>query len=270
MKMAGFRASVVGASVMGLAAALLLGAAVHVISPLIDIGSIIASVDAYTEKGGYGLGNVSSSFLSNESVSIFAQLKDSTSKPVVDASVKFEIHGPLGSNIKLTRSATTNRSGVAVATVTSEDFDGQEIALGVWTTTATAEANDPPIFDSLTFEVKLAPSPFVDVFADRGGNGANTQSQPYRRNETVTLYALVSNGTNPVEGLQVTFAVYAPSNFTGLVSISQSNSSGLAEATFRIPPVVESIGTWRIITTVRVFDKVFVDAMTFECIAEPQ
>jgi hypothetical protein len=265
-QMSGLRTSVLKASALAVIAAILLGAAIHILSLQIELEPTVATVDAYTEKGGYGPGIVSSSYLNNENVSIFAYLKDLTDKPVAGATVTFEIHGPLGSNIKLTQTATTNSSGVAVATVTpSHQADQQENVLGVWTATATTDIAGTQIVDSLAFEIKTPPSPFIDVYTDRGGNGSNTPSQPYSLDETVNLYAKLSNGTSPVEGIQVAFYIYDPENSIVLVPTPESNSSGIAEATFRIPNVPEAIGPWRVMVTARVYDERLVDALTFEC-----
>jgi len=270
-EMAGLKTSVLKTSALAIVAAILLGAAIHVLSLQIKLEFPVATVDAYTEKGGHGLGIVSNSYLHDEIVSIFATLKDSANNPVTGATVMFEIHGPLGSNIELTQTATTNASGIAVAMVTpSHQSDQHETVLGVWTATATAEIPGKQIIDSLAFEVRLPPSPFVDVYTDRGGNGSNTPSQPYSCDEIVYLYAKVNNGTSPVENHLVAFAVYGPKGEPIYPTNQPSNSTGIAVHTFRTPNLEEFVGTWRVMVTVRVYDKVLVDALTFECKSNTQ
>jgi len=266
--MAGFKTDLLKASVLAVATVILLGAATYVLSSrFITPPRPIATVDAYTEKGGYGQGIVSSFYVYNENISIFATVLDDTNNPLANTEVTFEIHGPPNSNITLTQTTTTNSSGVAVATIPAPYTAYQpETALGMWTAVATTEVTGTQIVDSLAFEVKAPPSPFVDVYTDRGGTGQNQLSQPYNRNETVNLYAKVSNGTSPLEYHWVTFAVTGPTNETiPFWTIQPSNASGIATATFRIADRSQSEGIWRVIVTVRIKDKVFIDALTFEC-----
>jgi hypothetical protein len=270
--MAGFNSDVFKASVLAVVTAILLGAATYVLSPQIETAPrLVATIDAYTERGGYGPSIVSSFYPYNENVSIFAKVKDTANKPVAHATVTFDVHGPPGSNITLPpQTAETNSSGVAVANITAPYQIAQPATvLGIWTAVATTEIADTQIVDSFVFEVKAPPSArdtrFIDVYTNRGGNGPNTSSQSYLRNETVNIYARVSNGTNPVEGSSVVFAAYWPTDELILLTSPHSNASGIATQTFRIPQVAESIGEWRVVVTVRINDQVFIDALTFEC-----
>lgn len=268
--MAELKANILKASASAIAIAILLGAAVYVLSPRIETAPTVTTVDAYTDKGGFGPGLVSSAYLNDENVNIFANVRDATHHPVTGATVIFEIHGPLGSNVNLTQTTTTNSSGVAVATVTpSHLVVQQEAILGVWSATASTEVTGTRIVDSLAFEVKAQPSPSVDVYADRGGNGSNTQSLPYSRLETVNLYAEVNNGTSPVKNVPVAFYIYSPANSTvKLVRTPQTNSSGITEAVaFTIPDIADSIGMWQVIVNVRINDDIFVDTLAFDCVS---
>lgn len=265
--MAGFKRDVLKASVLAVVTAILLGAATYVLSPQIEtVPRQVGTIDAYTEKGGYGKSMISNSYLYSENVNIYANVRDTANKPLLNTTVTFEIRGPPNSNITLPQTAKTNSSGVAVATITAQYLTDQpENALGIWTAVVTTEISGTEIVDSLAFEVKAPPSPFVDVYTDRGGNGSNTPSQPYIRNEVVKLYAKVSNGTSPAGSSLVTFAAYGPDNSTSFLTTQLSNASGIATATFRIPDRKESEGIWRVIVTVRIKGQVFIDALTFEC-----
>lgn len=269
--MAGFKTDAIKASFLAMATVLLLGAAIYALFPLIETApKAVALLDTYTEKGGYGLGTISSFYLYTENVSIFANLKDTTDKPIVNATVKFEIHGPPGSNLTLSQTANTNSSGVAVATLPAPQVIGQlGTVQGIWSAIVTTEITGTQVADSLAFEVKAPPRPFVDVYTDRGGKGPNNSSQSYNRDENVTLYAKASNGTSPYERGLVVFAVYwpGPANTSALFFLTtpQTNASGIATVTFRIPSIQESIGTWRVFVTVRVDVQVLIDALTFEC-----
>lgn len=262
--MAGFKTDILKATILAVGSVLLLGVATYFISPLsITAPETKLSIDAYTEKGGLGLGIGSNFYVRNENVSIFATVKDSSDNPIANATVTFEINGPPGSNITMPKSAETNSSGVAAVTVTLPHSDAIE---GVWTAIVSTEISGTQALDSLAFELKPPPSPFVDVYTAKGGKGPNNSTMPYVRDEEVILFAEVNNGTNPVRNGQVTFAAYGPTNDILFFTTTESNSSGVATAAaFRIPVTTESIGTWRIIVTVRVNDNVLIDALTFEC-----
>jgi len=267
----GFKGDILKASGLAVLTVILLGAAVFLFSPQVEktpepVPQPLATVDTYTEKGGYGPNIVSDFHLYNENVSIYASVKDASNQPIVNTTVTFEIHGPPSSNITLTQTSQTNSSGVAVATIPAPSQIGQpETVLGIWTAVATAEIEGTTVTDSIAFEVKAPPSPFIDVYTDRGGNGSNVPSQPYSPDNKVNLYANVNNGTSPLSGTQVTFAVYGP-NTPPYFSSNVSNASGIATFSFRTPgDPAASIGTWRVIVTVQIEDQVFIDALTFEC-----
>jgi len=265
--MAGLKTDIFKATVLAALTAILLGAATYLLSPQIET-TPVATIDAYTQKGGYGPGIVSNFYHYNENVSIFVNVKDATNKPLADAIVTFQIHGPPGSNITLPpHTAKTNSSGVAIVTITAPYLIAQpKTVQGIWTAVATTEISGTQIVDALAFEVKAPPSPFVDVYTDRGGAGPNNSSRPYSPDDLVNLYAKVSNGTSPSKGSLVTFAAYGPTNETiPFLRTPLSNASGIATASFRIANRSESIGTWQVIATVRVNDQVLIDALTFEC-----
>jgi hypothetical protein len=269
MSMVGLRTEVLKASILAVLTAILLGASTYMLSPYIETKGPrqVGTLNAYTERGVLGSNIVGSVYFYNENISIFAHLKDASNNSVADAPVTFLIHGPSNSNITLSNTTKTNSSGVAVTKLpVLERVNHPETILGIWDTVATAEIAGTQIADSLAFEVVAPPNPFIDVYTDRGGNGPNTSSEPYSRNETVNLYASVSNGTNPLENSLVAFAVYRPTNKLILLTTNESDASGIAQESFRIPPVNESIGPWRVIVSVRIKDQVFIDTLTFECL----
>lgn len=257
------------ASILAVMSAILLGAATYVLSLQIETATrLAAEIDTYTEKGGYGTGTISDFYFFNENVSLFATVKDMESRPVAQTPVTFEIRGPPGTNITLSESTTTNSSGVATATLAAPyPIYPAESVQGIWTAVATIEVLGTQVADSLAFEVKAPPKPFVDVYTDRGGEGPNNFSQPYRIGDPVTLSAKISDGTGPIEGSDVVFAIYWPRNISSLLFLTtqKSNASGIATQTFTIPKIQESIGTWRVMVSVGINELVLIDALTFEC-----
>lgn len=266
---------VIRAAALAVLAASLVGVATYMLTPQIEMEGPRprAMLDAYTGKGGSGPNVVSSSYLANENLTMFASLKDESDNPMVDTTVTFELHGPPNpySNITVQVTVETDSSGVAVANVTIPYGDApSETVVGIWSAVARTEISGDQIDDSVAFEVKQPPTPFVDVYTDRGGRGSNMPGQQYDLDETVRIYAEVSDGTDPVVNGDVTFAVYAPSpadegqSITFLV-VNSTDEFGIAESSLKPPPVAEiSTGIWRVIVTVRVGDQVFMDALTFE------
>lgn len=272
MLVAGFRTDIFKASISAVLTAILLGAAIYVFTLQIgvQVPRPVGRVEAYTERGGFGPYIVGGVYFYNENISIFAYVKDASDNSIADASVTFEIRGPPNSNITLLETTKTNSSGVAIANITAPYIIGRpETVSGIWNVVATTEIADTQIVDSLAFEVESPPSPFVDVYTDRGGNGLNKPSQAYSPGERVQLYAEVSNGTGPIANALVTFAASGPTNETvPFLTSAWSNASGIATARpFTIGVGEQSIGTWQVILTVKIDDQVFMDALTFDCLS---
>lgn len=266
---AGFRADIIKASIVAVIAAILLGGTAYVLNRRIGTQMpIVGTLDAYTTKGGLGPSNASDFYYSNQEIRVFAQVKDTSGNPVPDSTLTFKINGPPKSNITLTKTARTNMTGYSVVNITApRNIWPPETVLGTWSIVATTEITGVQITDSLAFEVKATPSPFIDVYTDRGGVGLNKPSLSYNLNETVQLFAKVSNGTSPAGSQLVTFAVYDPNRTILLPTVSITNSSGIGAAAFRIAPgQTQLIGTWRIIATVKFEDQVLIDALTFDCL----
>jgi len=266
--MTGFGRDILKASISAVLTAILLGGAIYMFTLQIEAPAPTTAgiLEAYTLRGGLGPNTASNFYFYNENISIFAHVKDKTNNPIADAAVTFKIHGPPNSNITLVQTTKTNSSGVAIANLTSPyTVASPETVLGIWSVQATSEVAGTQIIDSLAFQVESPPNPFVDVYTDRGGNGPKTSSQAYSPGESAQLYAKVNNGTGPVDHARVTFTAYGPANEPLLLTSRDSNASGMATETFRIPPVAESIGPWRIIVTVKINAQVFIDELTFQC-----
>jgi len=271
--MAGFRKDIFKSSMSAVLTAILLGACVYLLYSQVERAPrILATMDAYTEKGGYGPNIVTNFYLSTENVTIFANMSDETKAPITNTNVKFEVHGPSNpyQNITLTNNATTNSSGIATITLAIPyDPEQPETVIGIWSVSATSAITEGSVIDSLAFEVKLPPTPFVDVYTDKGGKGARVPSQPYKLGDMVYLYAEVSNGTAPVGNVQVAFSAYRPTGeLPYLITVQPTNASGVAETSFRTSyqPTI-SLGTWQVIVTVKIEDQVYIDALIFECTA---
>lgn len=268
--MAGLRTDIIKASAVAVIAAILLGGTAYVLNRRIGFQvPVVGTIDAYTTRGGMGPSNSSDFYYSDQEIPIFAQVKDASNNPIEGANLTFRINGPPNSNITIIKTVATNGTGYAVTNVTSPDtLYSPEAVVGAWNVVATTDITGVQITDSLAFEVKAPPSPFIDVYTDRGGVGINKPSESYHLNETVKLYAEVSNGTAPAGSQSVTFTVYTPTGSLSAVGTATSNASGIAVLAYppRIPDISDSLGTWQIIATVKFQDQVLIDALTFECL----
>lgn len=269
MPLAGFRADIIKGAILAILAAILLGGSAYVLNKQIGIQvPNVGTLDAYTTKGGLGPSNASDFYYSNQEIPLLAQVKDTSGNPVANATVVFKINGPPGSNITFPKSEQTNATGHAATTINPDSALPPETVLGTWNVVATTEITGVQIADSLAFELKAAPTPFIDVYTDRGGMGLTRPSDPYVLNQTVQLLAEVNNGTNPVGSQFVTFTVYSPNGTVVFLTTKMSNASGIAAVTdppFRISDQ-QITGTWRIIATVKFQEKVLIDALTFDCL----
>jgi hypothetical protein len=268
---AGFQGDIIKASIVAVLLAALLGGTAYVLNRRIGIQvPNVGTLDAYTARGGIGKNNASDFYYSNQEIPVFAHVEDTSNNPVEGADLEFEISGPPNSNIIITDTTATNNTGYSVIYIpVPRDNYPPEKVLGTWSIVATTEIAGVQITDSLAFEVKAPPSPFIDLYTDRGGTGLTKASQPYSLNETIQLFAAVNNGTTPIGSQSVAFTVYDPNGAVYYVTTSTSNStSGIAATEFRIAPgQTQLIGIWKIIATVRFEDQILIDALTFECTA---
>ncbi|MGQ9565675.1 MAG: hypothetical protein ACUVT5_03905 [Candidatus Bathyarchaeales archaeon] len=109
----------------------------------------------------------------------------------------------------------------------------------------------------------------IDVYTQRGGHGKDKPSGNFTPPETVYLYAEVKNASNtPLGAKLVSFEVHWPNNETSSILIlgtATTNSSGIAEEKFGIPPSTNSIGRWLVYVTAQVDEQIVVDTLTFWC-----
>ncbi len=107
----------------------------------------LGMLDAYTSKGGNGLGQDGGSFLLNETLYLYAELRDAQNQTVPDRIVTFEVRSPNG-NVFLTETAQTNSLGmVSLVLVIPADAS----YLGTWRVDVNAVYADAILFDEVTF-----------------------------------------------------------------------------------------------------------------------
>jgi len=121
--------------------------------------------------------------------------------------------------------------------------------------------------------VKIVPAKaqsgsYVDIFTQRGGEGANQSSDMFGPQEIVQLYAAVAANEEPVDGVLVTFGITEPmpvSNGIAFIRTATTNASGVAETDFSLHSMGqnEAFGTWTADATVDVAGMILTDSLTF-------
>lgn len=103
----------------------------------------------------------------------------------------------------------------------------------------------------------------VDLFTQKGGIGPGVYGGAFIPNEIVNLNAYVSFSDWPQQNDLVAFQVIDPSGQTVFVNASQTDEKGYATASFRIPNREESLGIWRVISSVDVACQIVWDTLSF-------
>lgn len=112
---------------------------------------------------------------------------------------------------------------------------------------------DPPIEGRL-----------LDVYTQRGGIGQGQPDGNYKLGEEVKLISKVTYNGQPVQKKLVAYQVQNPSNQVSIYRTGTTDQNGLTMTSFRIPNVLDSIGTWTAIAVVEIAEKVAWDIVTFE------
>ena len=83
--------------------------------------------------------------------------------------------------------------------------------------------------------VKADPGWNIDLFCPRDGKGPHvTCHYPYAVGERIILYALVTYNEDPVQSVIVAFEVDDPLGSPRIVTVAQTNSTGIATVNFTI------------------------------------
>lgn len=102
------------------------------------------TLDVFTQKGGEGPNTQGGNFALNESVTLYAEVRDDSNQTIPGQYVGFEIRGPKGTEIALFVQAT-NSSGIATETFGIPPY------IGTFEIYASTRYNDNVLLDTLTF-----------------------------------------------------------------------------------------------------------------------
>ena len=111
----------------------------------------------------------------------------------------------------------------------------------------------------------------IDLYTNKvpyDGRGLNQQSDAFEPQELVKLYARVTYNEWPRPNWPVAFQVLNPLGETVTVGNSQTNESGIASFSFRIPWPSEGVeqrifGNWKAVATFKIDEDTFNDTLTF-------
>ena len=173
---------------------------------------------------------------------------DSVSGSGTLASITFRVifvpDSCLGSPLELRQTLLLDSAHVSIV----HDLVG---ALYFWK----SAAPDPPIEGRL-----------LDVYTPKGGMGQGQPDGNYTLGEEVQLISEVTYNGFPVQGKLVAFQVQNPSEQISILRTAITNQDGFATVSFRIPNVLDSLGTWIAISVVEIAEKVAWDIVTFEVV----
>jgi hypothetical protein len=214
-----------------------------------------ARIDLFSESNGVP----SISFLPNETVLLEAQLSYKNAS-IAGTPVTFDAETPNDTEFLL-QTASTNSLGTANVTFLipwPSDF-----SLGTWQVSAASEVYGQALNATISFECSLQP-PVIEVFTQKGGVGPNTSGGNFALNETVVLYAEVRDELNqPVPNQVVGFYIEGPNGTDFVILAGTTNSSGIANVTFRVPPDPAYLGTFAVYASTQYYGIVLLNTLTF-------
>ena len=104
----------------------------------------------------------------------------------------------------------------------------------------------------------------LDVYTQKAGEGPNKPGGVFFVFEVIHLFSEVKYNNWSVAQALVAFQVINPYDETVFVRTSITNQAGLANVSFRIPPIASSVGVWTAVSTVSLAEKVVWDIVVFE------
>ncbi|UCD96520.1 MAG: hypothetical protein JSV35_00240 [Candidatus Bathyarchaeota archaeon] len=104
---------------------------------------------------------------------------------------------------------------------------------------------------------------YEDVYTQKGGEGPGVFGGFFVYGEEVILIAYASYCGWPQENLLVAFQVLDPRNVTQLIFVTETNQTGIASTSFRIPESPDSLGRWIVIASVDIACTIIWDTLIF-------
>lgn len=189
------------------------------------------------------------------------EVDEQTGQITINSSI-LEVHEPISGDGSLTKlsfevigSLSSGGSPISFQQIKLYDQDSEEIDYRHVSAVFFWRSVEPWIPDEYRYE---------DVYTQKGGEGLGESGGDFCYGELVELEAYVTYNSWPQQSLLVAFQVLNPDNETLLVFVTETNQSGYAETSFRIPENRDSIGLWTVIATVDIACTVVWDTLTFQ------
>ena len=215
-----------------------------------------ARIDLFSESNGVP----SISFLPNETVLLEAQLSYKNAS-IAGTPVTFDAITANGTEFPIpTPTVTTNSLGTANVTFTIPW--PSDVSLGIWQVSAASEVYGQALNATTSIECYVPPT--IDVFTQNGGGGPNASGGNFTLNETVVLYAEVRDELNqPVPNQIVGFEIILPNGTNPVILARTTNSSGIANVTFPLPPDPAYLGTFEVYASTQYYGIELLGTLTF-------
>lgn len=216
------------------------------------------AIDIYTQKGGEGPNQPGGTFTPGEQVFIFANATYN-GVGVEGKLVGFEVLDAQNASV-LQRVEKTDIYGIAAILFRIPKNGPPEHIIGTWIVIAAVSISEQIVSDTLTFKVRGI---MIDLYTQRDGKGPDEPSDAFAPQEEVLLYAYTTFDYDPVEGKIVAFEVFDANGTPIDYRTAETNATGIALVTLRIP-TTPVFGTWSAIATVEVVGFVVNDTLTFK------
>lgn len=219
-----------------------------------------ARIDVFSKKNGA----VSISFLPSDEVFLEARVSYRNAS-IAGAPVTFEVKTPNDTDLLSPAGRTISTDRLGTSNLTFQIPWPSDFSLGTWHATVTSQIYEQNVNATTEFDCKLAP-PIIDVYTQKGGQGPNTPGGTYMLNESVLLYAEIRDSLNrtvPNDLVSFEFKFFNVTSvpWNQVLLVNETNASGIANATIRIPPVAGYAGTWAVYVTARYNDTVLIDTL---------
>jgi hypothetical protein len=198
-----------------------------------------AQMNVFSKRNGVP----SISFLPNDTVLLEAQLSYRNAS-VAGTPVTFDVRTPNGTEFLL---QTVVTDSLGTANITFQIPWPSDLS-GIWQVFATSDVYGQSLHSTTSFDFLLMPA--IDVFTQKGGIGPNTAGGSFNLNGSVDLYAEVWDELNQTMPNQlIAFAILDPNGTRFDYQVQMTNSSGIANMTFRIPPDTAYVGIFEVYAT---------------------
>ena len=214
-----------------------------------------ARIDVFSRRNGA----TGTSFLPSDQVFLEAQVSYRNAS-IAGAPVTFEVETPNNTDFL---SQTVPTDSLGTANVTFQIPWPSDLSIGTWQTRATTEIYEQTLNATTSFECNLLP-PIIDVYTQKGGYGPNTPGGTFAFDETVLLYAEIRDELNhTVPDQLVGFEVKQYDGSLHNLNVQQTNASGIAYWTYRVPPDPAYAGTYEVYVSASYNGILLLDSLTF-------